>query len=800
MQATTIQAAGRPRQRADSLCRHCGEPAAEAVSNTNGVFCCAGCAAVFALIREHGLESFYACDVPAGISQREATRDADEYAGLEHPDAARLYVTSDRDGIAVAHFSVPALHCASCVWLIEQLWRFEAGVVRAEVDMLRRTVRVEFRSKTCSLRQVAERLAALGYPPVVESERPAGTPPRERRALYLRLGLAGFAFGNVMLFSIPRYANGAPLDPWFQHLFNTLNLIFAIPVLLYSAAPYFRSAWHALRARRLTLDVPVAIGLLVIFARSSVDILTGRGEGFLDSFSGLVFFLLVGRLFQQKAFEGLAFDRSVRSFLPLSVRVERGALPVLVPIEALTAGDVIRLRHQEVVPADAVLLDASGRIDYAFATGESTPVTVASGAAIAAGGRIVGQAVRLRVVRPVAQSRLVAMWNAPNARRAATSPLLDLSNRFGAWFTVVALGLAMAGAAWWLPDVGAAASVATAVLIIACPCALTLAAPITLGTAMSVLGRAGCFLRHPGVVLALGRVDAVMFDKTGTLTLSAASLDRGSSMLTPHARRLAARLAAESVHPVSRAIAALGGSGDVFDVREVPGRGVSGRVEGHHVVMGSAAMIADHTGASIPLDAGRTWVAVDGRLAGWFAAAETPRPGMAEAVDAIARHCTVQLLSGDRPVSADSWLTLFRGHAHFGLTPEHKMAAVNAERHEGRRVLMVGDGLNDAGALMAADIGLAVSDNTACLVPACDGVIRGGLLPQLPIVLAYARRARRVIAICFVTSVAYNVIGLSLALTGALTPLATAILMPTSSLTIVALSVGLMRYHAPVAA
>jgi Cu+-exporting ATPase len=486
-----------------ATCRHCGDPcAAGEVTSGHGTFCCDGCAAVFALLADRGLDGFYACDVAPGTSQRAAaTRAADRVAALDDPAVAARVLLPGDGALACAQFDVPALHCASCVWLLERLWKVDDGIVRAEADLLRRTVQVWFRRDHVSLRAVAERLAAIGYEPAVarETPRPGAIAPATRR-LYLQLGLAGFAAGNMMLFSVPRYANGAPLDPAFQHLFDGLNLALATPVLVFSAADWLRGAWRALAAGRLTLDVPVALGLLALYARSVADIASGTGPGFLDAFAGLVFFLLVGRLFQQKAFDRIAFDRTWRSFLPLTVRVSAGKggwQPT--PLDQVRPGDHVLLRPQEIVPADARLLDAAGTIDYAFVTGESTPVTVIDGELVRAGGRVVGRALRLVVMTEVQHTALARLWQHPAFTRTAQPWLTDVAARFGAWFTAATLLVAVAGAAAWWPNATMAAQVASAVLIIACPCALTLAAPVTLGTAMGIAGRAGLFLKQPAV-------------------------------------------------------------------------------------------------------------------------------------------------------------------------------------------------------------------------------------------------------------------------------------------------------------
>jgi Cu+-exporting ATPase len=580
-------------------------------------------------------------------------------------------------------------------------------------------------------------------------------------------------------------------------VFDVLNLALTVPVLLYSASDYLRGAWRALRGRHISLDVPVALGLIVLFGRSAADIAASRGPGFLDSFAGLVFFLLIGRLFQQTAFERIAFDRSVRSFLPLAAYVERGDQAVLTSIDRLSPGDVLRLRPDEIVPADAVLLDASARVNNAFVTGEQATIGLAAGESVQAGCRIVEHAARFRVDRAVSHTRLAQLWANPVFRRRKVPHLQQWSSRFGAWFTAAAVGIAVAGAAAWWPDLRMSAEVATAVLIIACPCAFTLAAPITVGTAMGVLGRAGLYLKDAAVATDLSRIDTLVFDKTGTLTtVDVSDGTRGDEGVGP---RLVRALAAHSVHPASRAIAGTAVEDAVVsEVSEEPGLGLKGLVNGHQVALGSPRFISRETGREVGDEAGVAWYTIDSGLPQRVPVPSITRPGVESAVQSLSRECETWLLSGDQPsANASGWRRLFGDRVRFRQSPEDKLDHVTGLARDGRRVLMVGDGLNDAGALAAASVGVAVSDDTACLVPACDAVIEGRRVRTLPALIAYARRIPRVIAVCFGVSVVYNVFGLGLAVAGALTPMASAILMPVSSLTIVALSTGLMRLRVP---
>jgi Cu+-exporting ATPase len=402
----------------------------------------------------------------------------------------------------------------------------------------------------------------------------------------------------------------------------------------------------------------------------------------------------------------------------------------------------------------------------------------------------------------VSHSQLASLWNNPLFAKDKTRWLSDVAARFGGWFTVGALGLAIAGAIAWWPDVAASASVATAVLIVACPCALTLSAPITLGTAMGQLGRRGLYLKQPAVALDLSRIDTIVFDKTGTLTAGSTRTVVERHGLSERGWALVRRLALESVHPISRAIAAdsdagsaeAGSSRKPSHVREVAGHGVSGIIGGEAVAIGSAAFIARCTGRPTGVE-DRTYVVAGGER-GWLRLSAPARPGIERATEVLAGLHEVSLLSGDHAGEWSRWSRLFGRRMRFHQSPEDKLTYVTTTRASGHHVLMVGDGLNDAGALAAADVGLAVSDDTACVVPACDAVISGHRLADLPAFLRFARRARHVVIACFVVSVAYNAIGLTLALSGALTPLASAILMPLSSLTVVGLSSGAMRWSA----
>ncbi|HLP27844.1 MAG TPA: heavy metal translocating P-type ATPase [Candidatus Didemnitutus sp.] len=778
-------------------CTHCGEPCSDrSIGNETEIFCCTGCKSVYDILQQSGMCEYYAFDGASGVSQRGPARDRSVYDVLDDAATAARFVDYTSGPITRVRLTLPGMHCASCVWLLEQLHRFDQGIRSSRVDLMRKTVEVEFVNTRTGLKSIAIILSSLGYEPLLTSEGTEHDRDVERREatrkIYLRLGIAGFAAGNVMMISIARYVAGEDgMDYTLVSLFSVLSIALSIPVYFFSASPWLTSAVASLRRRVVNLDVPVALGITTLFVRSIIDIVSGGGEGFLDSFAGLVFFLLIGRLFQQKAFDAVSFDRTVRSFFPLSVRREHKGSESVVPIDTIRTGDLMIVRNGEVIPADSVLMSATGYVDYSFVTGESVPVECTSGTMIYAGGKVVGTAVRLTATRPVSQSYLASLWER-TASRTPRSSYMKLSDRFGLWFTAGTMVVAFVGAAFWLPNVAVAVNVFTAVLIIACPCALTLAAPITLGTAMGVLGRFGMYIKNIGVLLELKNANTVVFDKTGTLTSTYHDVVYDGTPLTQEEQEAVEAVASHSAHPVSQSIARKMQPSSTADVMvEDVGRGVRGRSNGHEIVIGSTAYLSEILGDSAIANGVGTAVAIDGVLMGRFVMRSHVRkdvPGMVKALRASSLRA--RLVTGDTDRDEIMLQDVFaKDEMQFRASPSEKVAAVENMRNNGATVLMVGDGLNDVSAMAAADVSIAVTDETSTLAPASDLVMPAARLADLPGLLRYTHELTWVISTALWFTMAYNVVGVSLALAGILTPVITAIMMPVSSLLVVGMSV-----------
>lgn len=771
----------------DSHCHHCGERCSEhSPSKDNLRFCCNGCLSVYEILSQYDSCEYYAVAPGAGVRPQET--DLKKYETLDS-SPERTHVVEYEDATIVrARFVLPTMHCASCVWLLERLHRFNAGILTSRVDLLRQTVSVECDKSRTSLANVALLLSSLGYEPEIDrtDSSKRDQHPNALRSLYMRIGVAGFAAGNVMMIGLANYVAGADgLDPVVKLIFDILSVGISLPVLVFSARPWLSSAFSSLRKGIVNLDVPVAIGITTMFIRSCIEIITGRSEGFLDSFTGLVFFLLIGKLFQQKAFSSIDFNRTGSSFFPLSVSRVVDGNEELVHINDVQINDVVVVRNGEVIPADAILLHEPGVVDYSYVTGESTPIECIPGHLLFAGGRALGRSMTISVVKPSSSSYMASLW----ARSDVYTERREYgaaSDRFGLVFTIATISLAMLGGLYWLPNVEMAITVMTSVLIIACPCALTLSAPIAYGSAMAKLGSVGIYLRSSALFADLQRIHAVVFDKTGTLTEPRDVRFYGDSVSSDVVSGVRA-IAAQSTHPISRAIAESikADPGTVVDVCEKPGRGITGTSYGRRIALTSTPTQVEYQKV-----AGRTYLTVDDIVMGYYCMEQAARAGVTSMIGGLRSTYDVALLTGDTaPVLPDLRRVFSPHEIRKGADPSEKVAFIQAMQQRGKRVLMIGDGLNDVAALSASNVSVAVSNNSARIVPSCDVVIDAGRVTSVPALLNYTRSMKSVVAFAFWFTMVYNAVGLTLSVSGQLSPVITAVMMPVSSLLVVGISV-----------
>lgn len=790
-----------PQPSADTPCVHCGTLCGNTGLNENGnAFCCRGCSMVYSILHGSGLEKFYTLDDQAG-QRTDTSVEAGQYEFLTDPEIKRKLIDFTDGHTTRVTFHLPQIHCVACVWLLERLYKLHDGIGHSEVNFTRKTVSIPFTEGKVTLVEIATLLASLGYAPEMRLQQiQEKSVDHSGRREMMQLGVAGFAFGNIMLLSFPAYlGEGLVGTPWLEPVFGGISWFLSLPVLLFSARDYFRSAWLGIKHRELSIDVPIAMGITALFVQSSLDILLGWGHGYLDSMAGLVFFLLIGKSFQRRTFDALSFDRDYTSYFPLAaLKINADGSRLTTSLDQLVPGDRICIRNGELIPADAVLIQGPALIDYSFVTGESRPEERVTGDTLYAGGRHHGAPIEVDVIKEVSHSYLTSLWNHQSFRKQNEQRFDRMTRSVSQIFTWLVLLIALSCALFWLwRDASQSLRILSAVLIVACPCALALSAPFAFGTAMRVLRPFGFFLKNGFVVEGMARVRHLAFDKTGTLTEGGlGSVRWQGKVLDPDLEAALHGLANGSTHPLSRAIAAQLRTEAVAveDQRELPGKGIEGRTQGRKIRLGSAAWMRE-CGLDLPVlaDASevQSWLAVEDQVLGGFLFEDAPRAGMADSIPSLSRHYDLSVLTGDRAAGLKRLHEWFPGcrDARSDLSPADKLEAIDLLRADGKAVMMLGDGLNDAGALRHSDVGVAVTEDIQAFSPACDAILDARNLPRLPQFLRFSRMTTKVVLISFTVSLLYNAVGISIAASGHLSPLIAAVLMPLSSVTVLLISV-----------
>lgn len=740
---------------------------------------------VYELLQENGLCTYYQLNDKPGVAQRIEVR-KDKFAFLDDLRIQQQLIHYQDKTQTHVRFYIPNIHCSSCLWLLENLHRLDPGIEQVNVNFAKKEVTIVFFQEQTSLRKVAELLTSTGYEPYISLQDLKKKKPATNRMLIYQLGVAGFCFANIMLLSFPEYFSG---EGDVIYVFRYLNLLLSLPVFFFSAQAFYRSAWSGLKHGFLHIDAPIVLAIVVTFVRSVTDVLSGNGAGYFDSMTGIVLFMLIGRILQDKTYQGLSFDRDYTAYFPIAVHVT-GKGPVQLP--EVKTGDTLLIHHQELVPADGILVKGSALIDYSFVTGESMPVKKEMGEIIYAGGRQLSGNMELLTIKEVAQSYLTSLWN----REEHKKPQQSFIHLPGQYFSWAVLMIAAATAIYWgIYDQTKIWPAVTSILIVACPCALLLAGSFTNGHILRILSRHKLYLRNAQAIENLADADHIVFDKTGTLTGATAALAnwQGRTLFLSETKAIAA-LAAQSQHPASRSILAYCGKPAVAHVSrfaEDTGQGLQGWVYHMHVQLGNAAYV----GAKNTKDSA-VHVNINGDYAGCFLLGNTYREGITPMLQQLQKTYPLSVLSGDNAGEAQRLRKLMGKDAtlRFQQQPHDKLDYILHLQEKGNRVLMIGDGLNDAGALKQSDMGISLTENSNNFTPASDGILEAKQLLMLPAFIRLCKANKRIIFLSFAFSLLYNITGLYFAVQGVLSPLTAAILMPASSISIVLLTYGLSEW------
>lgn len=769
-------------------CFHCGNDCgSKPVVYDSKNFCCNGCKTVYEIFNENDLTCYYDLENAPGKIPEDIKG---KYSYLDDEKIVeKLYDFKDGE-TRVITFYIPHIHCSSCIWILENLNKLNSAISTSQVNFPRKEVRVTFNCKAISLRQVVELLSSIGYEPLISLEDATVSKRKIDRSLIYKIGVAGFAFGNIMLMSVPEYLQAEEfwLDRY-KFFFKLIIFVMILPVMFYSATDYFVSAFKGLKHKILNIDVPIVLGMIVLFLRSSYEVFFNVGQGYFDSLAGFVFFLLLGKIFQQQTYSFLSFERDYKSYFPVAVtKINKDRSEKNVAIYDVKKGDRLLIRDKELIPADGILIAGNAEIDYSFVTGESLPVTKKSGDKLFAGGKQLSGAIEMEILQTVSQSYLTQLWSNDVFKREKISGIKSLTDSISKRFTIIVLFIAFfAGLYWYFVDVSMVANVVTAVLIVACPCALALSAPFALGNMLRIFGKRKLYLKNADVIEDLSKVDTIIFDKTGTITNNKAKVFYDGELLIEKEIVAVKSVLRASNHPLSRMLYEEMVDVEVVEVsdfKEFVGKGLEGRVNDINVKIGSAQFLNTKNEEVLQT---QSFISINGVIKGKYIFKNSYRKGLNAIFNELKSDYELGILSGDNDGEKQQLKTMLPENATliFNKKPTDKLNYIKGLQNKGKNVLMIGDGLNDAGALVQSNVGLVVSENINVFSPASDGIVDASKFYKLPKFLKLSKKTLKVVKMSFVVSVLYNLIGMMFAITGNLSPIVAAILMPLSSITIV---------------
>jgi Cu+-exporting ATPase len=775
-------------------CYHCGEECNTIIKAHDKNFCCDGCRSVFEILNKSGMCNYYEISSNPGISQRIKIREG-KFAFLDDEKIQDSLISyRDEEQVHVT-FYLPQMHCSSCLWLLENLHRLNNGVIMGKVNFPGKEADIIFDPDKVSLRRVAELLTSIGYEPYISLNNLGKKKKLFDRSKLFKLGVAGFCFANIMLLSFPEYLGIDAKEQGLVNVFRYLNLLLSLPVFFYSATEFYSSAWKGLRHRFLNIDAPIVLEVLIAFGRSVYEVLSGTGGGYFDSMSGIVFFMLVGRVLQDKVYRQLSFERDYTSYFPVAVTKIKAEKEEIVSLPDIKLDDTLLIHSQELIPADGIITRGRALVDYSFVTGESLPVAKEMGEIVYAGGKQAEGNIEILVIKEVAQSYLTKLWNKEQKEQAIDSER-SFVHLMAKYFTVILFAIAIGSAIYWqFNDPSKIWTAVTAVLIVACPCALLLSNTFTNGNILRILGRNEFYLRSAQTIEDIANVDHIVFDKTGTLTTGRYNeAEYTGQNLSADLKKKVGSLAAQSTHPMSKAILQwmdIDKRSVVRAFKEKPGKGIEGIVEDTLICLGSETFVTGKISAGN--NQSSVYLSVEGELIGMFSFRNHYRDEIPALLKKLQKRYGISVLSGDND-GEKNYLRRLLGKGpgiFFHQSPEAKLYAIQDLQQHGKKVMMIGDGLNDAGALKQADVGIAISEESNSFTPASDGILKAEKLSSLFRFIQACKANKKVVMFAFIVSVVYNIVGLSFAVQGTLSPLIAAILMPASSLSILLITFGM---------
>ncbi|MDX6181636.1 heavy metal translocating P-type ATPase metal-binding domain-containing protein [Flavobacterium sp. Fl-77] len=788
----------------EQSCFHCGLTILknEEIDFDEKKFCCQGCKTVYEIFSLHDLTCYYDFEKSPGATPQDIQG---KYDFLDSEAILSKVLEFQEGNTAIVSLNIPHIHCSSCIWILENLNRIQSGISSSQVNFPEKKVRITFDSDQVSLKSIVYMLSSIGYEPYISLENYETGQKNVDRTLTYKLGMAFFCFGNIMLLSFPEYFEIKEfwLDNY-KPFFRGLIFILSLPSLLYSASDYYVSAYKSIKSKMLNIDIPIALGIIVMFVRSTFDVVMNYGSGFFDSLTGLIFFMLLGKMFQIKTYSFLSFERDFKSYFPIAVtRINLDASEESVPIYDVEKGNRLLIRNQELIPVDGILISEKAEIDYSFVTGEAVSIEKKSGDKVFAGGKQIGKVIEMEVLFSVSQSYLTQLWSNEIFQKKVLQKHKTITDAISRYFTPILLLIAFTGFGYWIFfDANIAFNVFTAVLIVACPCALALTAPFTFGNILRILGKQKLYLKNALVIEQLAKVDTIVFDKTGTITTNKKSdITYEGVPLSDENLIVLKNVLRASNHPLSRMLYDFLPETKklkIDDFEEITGKGIVASVENETIQIGSASFVGAPILNESQIEKTALHIKIGGIYCGKYTFKNQYRDGLEKLFFALSEKYQIKVLSGDNDGERVNLEAVLPKNTEliFNQKPEQKLEFIRQLQEKGQNVMMVGDGLNDAGALAQSNVGISISENVNVFSPACDAILDASEFSRLDYFLQLSQDSIKIIKMSFVLSLLYNVIGLSFAITGNLLPLVAAIIMPLSTITIVSFVTLMSNFYA----
>ncbi len=751
-------------------------------------FCCNGCKTVYEIFSQNDMSCYYDFENAPGATPQETIG---KYDFLDNESIVSKLLDFQENTTEIITLHIPHIHCSSCIWILENLQRLEKGINSSQVNFPEKKVRITFNPEHVTLKKIVLLLNSIGYEPYISLENYETGKQKVDRSLTYKIGVAFFCFGNIMLLSFPEYFEVKEF--WidqYRGFFRWLIFVLSLPSFFYSASGYYTAAWKSLKAGLLNIEIPIALGIVVMFVRSTVDIVFDYGPGFFDSMCGLIFFMLLGKLFQQKTYNFLSFERDYKSYFPIAVtKILTNGDEIAVSVYDIDKGDRLLIRNQELIPVDGILITDKTAIDYSFVSGEAIPIEKNSGDKVFAGGKQLGKVIEIEVLFSVSQSYLTQLWSNDVFQKKVAIKYKTITDTISRYFTPALLALSILSFLYWIfIDVNTAFNVFTAILIVACPCALALTAPFTLGNVLRIMGNRKLYLKNATVIEQLAKVDTIVFDKTGTITTHKKSSIEVKGNYSDKELGLIKNILRGSNHPLSRRLYDYlpnVSKQKVDDFEEITGNGIQGKIGNHIIKIGSAQFVGftDENNLKQTI----VHISIDEKHIVKFIFNNQYRDGLELLFQKLNKNYELKVLSGDNDGERASLEQILPKNTEliFNQKPEQKLEFIKKLQNQGKNVMMVGDGLNDAGALAQSNVGISISENVNVFSPACDGILDASQFEKIDFFLKFSKNAMRTIYMSFGLSLLYNVIGLSFAIRGNLLPIIAAIIMPLSTITIV---------------